>query len=140
MEPATILLFLVAALSSRFMAWVIGTGSSGTTPFAPAIGANAIRTMQAAFLVRILGFAGAVTQGASVFEVVGSDLVVGISLPVMCVIVVLLIGTGLMAIGIYTGYPIATAFTVTGAVVGVGFDLGGEPVWRKYIEIAPIWI
>ncbi|SER89119.1 inorganic phosphate transporter [Natrinema salaciae] len=140
MEPATALLFVVAAVASLFMAWVIGAGSSGATPFAPAVGANAISTMRAAFLVGILGFAGAVTQGGSVSKAVGNGLVDGISLPVSGVIVVLLIGAGLMAIGIYTGYPIATAFTVTGAVIGVGFALGGEPAWTKYAEVGAVWV
>ncbi|ELY66356.1 inorganic phosphate transporter [Natrinema versiforme] len=140
MDPGTILLFAAAALASLFMAWVIGAGSSGATPFAPAVGANAISTMRAAFLVGILGFAGAVTQGGSVSEAVGSGLVDGISLPVSGVIVVLLIGAGLMAIGIYTGYPIATAFTVTGSVVGVGLSLGGDPAWGKYAEISAVWV
>ncbi len=130
MELATILLFLVAGISSLFMAWVIGAGSSGATPFAPAVGANAISTMRAAFLVGILGFAGAVTQGASVSEAVGAGLVDGVTLPTVGVIVVLVIGAGLMAFGISTGYPIATAFTVTGAVVGVGFAIGGDPAWE----------
>ncbi|OLZ40609.1 phosphate transporter [Natrinema saccharevitans] len=140
MEPGTILLFVAAALASLFMAWVIGAGSSGATPFAPAVGANAISTMKAAFLVGILGFAGAVTQGASVSEAVGSGLVEGIALPVGGIIVVLLIGAGLMAIGIYTGYPIATAFTVTGSVIGVGLALGGDPAWEKYVEIGAVWV
>ncbi|WP_323174652.1 inorganic phosphate transporter [Natrialba sp. PRR66] len=140
MEPTTIFLFAAAAVASLFMAWVIGAGSSGATPFAPAVGANAIPTMRAAFLVGILGFAGAVTQGGSVSEAVGSGLVDGISLPVSGVIVVLLIGAGLMAIGIYTGYPIATAFTVTGSVVGVGLALGGDPAWGKYAEIGAVWV
>ncbi|NUB93564.1 inorganic phosphate transporter [Haloterrigena sp. SYSU A121-1] len=140
MDPATILLFATAAVASLFMAWVIGAGSSGATPFAPAVGANAISTMRAAFLVGILGFAGAVTQGGSVSEAVGRGLVDGVSLPVSGVIVVLLIGAGLMAIGIYTGYPIATAFTVTGSVIGVGFALGGDPAWGKYAEIGAVWV
>jgi len=140
MDPGTILLFAAAALASLFMAWVIGAGSSGATPFAPAVGANAIPTMRAAFFVGILGFAGAVTQGGSVSEAVGSGLIDGISLPVSGVIVVLLIGAGLMAIGIFTGYPIATAFTVTGSVIGVGFALGGDPAWGKYAEIGAVWV
>ena len=135
-----ILLFAAAAIASLFMAWVIGAGSSGATPFAPAVGANAISTMRAAFFVGILGFAGAVTQGGSVSEAVGSGLVDGISLPVSGVIVVLLIGAWLMAIGIYTGYPIATAFTVIGSVVGVGLALGGDPAWGKYAEIGAVWV
>jgi PiT family inorganic phosphate transporter len=140
MDPGTILLFVAAALASLFMAWVIGAGSSGATPFAPAVGANAISTMKAAFLVGLFGFAGAVTQGASVSKAVGSGLVEGVTLPITGVIVVLLLGAGLMAIGISTGYPIATAFTVTGSVIGVGFALGGDPAWGKYAEIGAVWV
>jgi len=103
MDITAIALFVVAGLASLFMAWVIGAGSSGATPFAPAVGANAISTMRAAFVVGIFGFAGAVTQGSNVSEAVGSGLVGGISLPATGVIVVLLIGAGLMAIGISTG-------------------------------------
>jgi PiT family inorganic phosphate transporter len=140
MDPALIALFAGAALASLFMAWVIGAGSSGATPFAPAVGANAIATMRAALLVGIFGFAGAVTQGGNVSEAIGSGLVGGISLPVAGVILVLVLGAGLMAVGITTGYPIATAFTVTGAVIGVGLALGGTPVWPKYRQIATVWV
>jgi len=139
MEPSLIGLFLIAGLASLFMAWVIGAGSSGATPFAPAVGANAISTMRAAFVVGLLGLAGAVTQGANVSEAVGRGLIGGLTLPVTGVITVLLIGAGLMAIGIKTGYPIATAFTVTGSVIGVGLALGGTPVWPKYLEIGAVW-
>jgi PiT family inorganic phosphate transporter len=140
MDPALIALFVGAALASLFMAWVIGAGSSGATPFAPAVGANAIATMRAALLVGIFGFAGAVTQGGNVSEAIGSGLVGGISLPIAGVILVLVLGAGLMVVGITTGYPIATAFTVTGAVIGVGLALGGTPVWSKYRQIAAVWV
>jgi len=140
MDPGTILLFVTAAVASLFMAWVIGAGSSGATPFAPAVGANAISTMRAAFVVGIFGFAGAVTQGANVSETLGGGLIAGVTLPATGVIVALGIGAGLMAIGIRTGYPIATAFTVTGAVVGVGIALGGAPVWETYAVIGTVWI
>ena len=140
MDPALIALFVGAALASLFMAWVIGAGSSGATPFAPAVGANALPTMRAAFLVGLFGFVGAVTQGGNVSETVGSGLVGGTSLPVAGVILVLALGAGLMAIGIWTGYPIATAFTVTGAVIGVGLALGGTPVWSTYQQIAAVWV
>ncbi len=140
MELALIALFLTAGIASLFMSWVIGAGSSGATPFAPAVGANAISTMRAAFVVGIFGLAGAVTQGASVSEAVGRGLVGGVSLPASGVIVALFVGAGLMAVGIYTGYPIATAFTVTGAVIGVGLALGGTPVWAKYQQIGTVWL
>jgi PiT family inorganic phosphate transporter len=140
MELAVVALFVTAGLASLFMSWVIGAGSSGATPFAPAVGANAISTMRAAFVVGLFGLAGAVTQGANVSEAVGRGLVGGVSLPASGVIVALLVGAGLMAVGIYTGYPIATAFTVTGAVIGVGMALGGAPVWAKYQQIGAVWV
>ncbi|WP_254766717.1 inorganic phosphate transporter [Salinilacihabitans rarus] len=139
MELTTLVLFLLATAASAFMAWVIGAGSSGATPFAPAVGANAISTMRAAFVVGVFGFLGAATQGGNVSDAVGRGLVTGVELPAAGVIVALAVGAGLMAVGIYTGYPIATAFTVTGAVVGVGLALGGDPAWPKYRQIGAMW-
>jgi PiT family inorganic phosphate transporter len=122
------------------MAWVIGAGSSGATPFAPAVGANAISIMRASLIVGVLGLLGAVLQGGNVSEAIGSELVLGVSIPAVGVIAILAIGAGLMLVGIFTGYPIATAFTVTGAVVGVGLALGGAPAWDKYGEIVALWV
>jgi len=135
-----VLTLVVAGLASLFMAWAIGAGSSGSTPFAPAVGANAISIMRAGFLVGILGLLGAVLQGANVTEAVGSELIIGQSLSATAATVALLIAATLVAIGIFTGYPIATAFTVTGAVVGVGLAMGGDPAWAKYRQITALWV
>jgi len=142
MVEATLLAtLLVAALASLFMAWAIGAGSSGSTPFAPAVGANAISVMRAGFLVGILGFAGAVLQGANVSEAVGQELIAGgVTLSPIGATLALLLAAGLVAIGVFAGYPIATAFTVTGAVVGVGLAAGGAPAWSKYQEIVALWV
>ncbi|WP_436902652.1 anion permease [Halovenus halobia] len=131
---------LVAGLASLFMAWAIGAGSSGSTPFAPAVGANAISIMRAGFLVGILGFSGAILQGANVTSAVGEELIIGTQLSALAAIIALMMAAILVAIGIFTGYPIATAFTVTGAVVGVGLAMGGDPAWAKYQEIATLWV
>jgi PiT family inorganic phosphate transporter len=137
---ATLATFLVAAVASLFMAWAIGAGSSGSTPFAAAVGANAISVMRAGFVVGMLGFLGAVLQGANVTEAVGTELVAGTSLTAPAVIVALLVAATLVALGVFAGYPIATAFTVTGAVVGAGLALGGDPAWVKYREIGALWV
>jgi PiT family inorganic phosphate transporter len=131
---------VVAALASLFMAWTIGAGSSGSTPFAPAVGANAISVMRAGFLVGILGLAGAVLQGANVTEAVGTALIDGVSISAVAATVGLLTAAMLVAVGVFKGYPIATAFTVTGAVIGVGLALGGDPAWPKYRQIAALWV
>ena len=139
-SPEAIATFAVAAIASLFMAWAIGAGSSGSTPFAPAVGANAISIMRAGLVVGVLGFLGAVLQGANVTEAVGAELVGGVTLSASAAIIGLLTAAILVAIGVFAGYPIATAFTVTGAVVGVGLAMGGDPAWAKYVEILTLWI
>ncbi|MFW6003327.1 MAG: anion permease [Halanaeroarchaeum sp.] len=131
---------VVAASASLFMAWAIGAGSSGSTPFAPAVGANAISVMRAGFYVGVLGFAGAVLQGANVSEAIGAELIHNVSLSPLAATVALITGATLVAIGVFAGYPIATAFTVTGAVVGVGLAMGGDPAWGKYRQILALWV
>ncbi|KDE58271.1 phosphate transporter [Halostagnicola sp. A56] len=139
-DIATIGTFLVAALAALFMAWSIGAGSSGSTPFAPAVGANAISVMRAGFFVGLLGFAGALLQGANVSRAVGSELINGVTLTPIAAVVSLSVAATLVAIGVFAGYPIATAFTSTGAVIGVGLAMAGDPAWAKYTEIATLWI
>jgi PiT family inorganic phosphate transporter len=140
MVSAAVATLLVAGLASLFMAWAIGAGSSGSTPFAPAVGANAIGVMRAGFVVGILGLLGATLQGANVTEAVGRELIRGVTLSPAAAVVALVLAALLVAVGVFAGYPIATAFTVTGAVVGVGLAAGGQPAWPKYREIATLWL
>ena len=140
MVIVTVATLSVAAAASLFMAWSIGAGSSGSTPFAPAVGANAISVMRAGLIVGVLGLLGAILQGANVTEAVGTELIGGVTLTAAAAIVALVTAAALVAIGVFAGYPIATAFTVTGAVVGVGLALGGDPAWAKYAEIATLWV
>jgi len=140
MVVATAATLVVAAAASLFMAWSIGAGSSGSTPFAPAVGANAISVMRAGLVVGVLGLLGAVLQGANVTEAVGTELIGGVTLTAAAAIVALVTAAVLVAVGVFAGYPIATAFTVTGAVVGVGLAMGGDPAWPKYAEILTLWV
>ena len=139
MVVATAATLLVAAAASLFMAWSIGAGSSGSTPFAPAVGANAISVMRAGLVVGVLGLLGAILQGANVTEAVGTELIGGVTLTAVAAIVALVTAAALVAVGVFAGYPIATAFTVTGAVVGAGLAMGGEPAVAKYYEILSVW-
>ncbi|WP_411965156.1 anion permease [Haloferax sp. YSMS24] len=139
-ELLSLALVVVATTVSLFMAWIIGAGSAGATPFAPAVGANAISIMRAGLVVGVIAFFGAVVQGESVSSAIGTGLIDGVSLSPVAAVVVLLLAGGLMAAGIVTGIPIATAFTVTGAVIGIGMALGGTPAWAKYQEIASVWV
>ena len=130
----------VAVLASGFMAWAIGAGSSGSTPFAPAVGARAISVLRAGLLVGIFGLLGAILQGGRITSTIGRDLIGGAPLGVEGATIALTIAALLVAVGVFAGYPIATAFTVTGAVVGVGLGLGGTPQLPVYLLIAAVWL
>ncbi|MEF8812682.1 MAG: inorganic phosphate transporter [Halovenus sp.] len=133
------LLFGLATIAALFMAWSLGANSN-SPPFAPAIGANAISTMRAAFLVGILAAAGAVTQGGSISETVGADLIIGPTITPLAATSGLLIAALFMSLGVYTGYPVPAAFATTGAMVGVGLSLGGDPAFATYREIGLFWL
>ncbi len=127
-----------ATLTGLVTAWTLGANSN-SPPFAPAIGANAISTMRAAFLIGILAFFGALVQGGSISETVGAGLIDGVAITSLAATAGLLTATAFMAFGIYSGYPVPAAFATTGAMVGVGLSLGGSPAYGTYQRIAVFW-
>ncbi|WP_338740198.1 inorganic phosphate transporter [Haloplanus salilacus] len=129
----------LATLTSLATAWTLGANSN-SPPFAPAIGANAISTMRAAFLIGILAALGALTQGGAISATIGAGLVDGVQITSLAATAGLLTATGFMAFGVYTGYPVPAAFATTGAMVGVGLSLGGDPAIDTYRRIALFWI
>jgi len=131
-------LVVVATLTGLVTAWTLGANSN-SPPFAPAIGANAISTMRAAFLIGILAALGALTQGGAISETVGAGLIDGVQITSLAATSGLLTATLFMAFGIYSGYPVPAAFATTGAMVGVGLSLGGAPVFDTYRRIIVFW-
>ena len=131
-------LVALATLTSFATAWALGANSN-SPPFAPAIGANAISTMRAAFLIGILAALGALTQGGAISETVGAGLIDGVQITSLAATAGLLTATGFMAFGVYSGYPVPAAFATTGAMVGVGLSLGGDPAVDTYRRIVLFW-
>ncbi|MDY6780245.1 MAG: inorganic phosphate transporter, partial [Halobacteria archaeon] len=112
-------IILVALVASVFMAWTIGANSN-SAPFGPAVGANAIPVMRAALFVGIFASLGAVLQGASISETVGTELINNVTITPLAAATGLLTAATLITIGNRRGYPVPAAFTVTGAMIGVG--------------------
>ena len=131
-------LVVLATLTSLATAWALGANSN-SPPFAPAIGANAISTMRAAFLIGILAALGALTQGGAISETIGAGLINGVQITSLAATTGLLTATAFMAFGVYSGYPVPAAFATTGAMVGVGLSLGGDPAIDAYRRIAVFW-
>ncbi len=133
------ILVVFATLTGLFMAWALGANSN-SPPFAPAIGANAISTMRAAFLIGIFAAAGALTQGGAISETVGADLIGGVTITPLAASIGLLVAASFMVFGVYSGYPVPAAFATTGAMVGVGLSLGGDPAFDTYRRIGTFWV
>ena len=136
--PASILVVAVAVLAGLFMAWALGA-SSNSPPFAPAVGANALPTMRAALFIGIFAGLGAVAQGGSISETVGKELILGVQITPLAAAAGLLTAAGFIVLGVQTGYPVPAAFAVTGAMVGVGLSLGGDPAFDTYRRIGTFW-
>ena len=133
------ILATLATVTGLFMAWALGANSN-SPPFAPAIGANAISTMKAAFLIGLLAAMGALTQGGAISETVGKNLIGGVTITPLAATAGLLTAAGFMAAGVYSGYPIPAAFATTGAMVGVGLSLGGDPAFGTYQRLGTFWL
>src|SRR6056297_1810171 len=133
------ILVLLATVTSLGTAWALGANSN-SPPFAPAIGANAVTTMRAAFLIGILAALGALTQGGSISETVGAGLIDGVAITSLAATAGLLTATAFMAFGVYSGYPVPAAFATTGTIVGVGLSLGGDPAFDTYRQIVTFWL
>ena len=129
----------IATFIGLATAWTLGANSN-SPPFAPAIGANAVSTMRAAFLIGILAALGALTQGGAISETVGSHLIDGVAISSLAATAGLLTATLFMGFGIYSGYPVPAAFATTGAMVGVGLSLGGSPAFDTYQRIGTFWL
>ncbi|WP_238479974.1 inorganic phosphate transporter [Natranaeroarchaeum sulfidigenes] len=121
------------------MAWALGANSN-SPPFAPAIGANAISTMRAAFIIGILAALGALTQGGAISETVGQSLILDVQITALAAIAGLITAASFMIFGVYSGYPVPAAFATTGAMVGVGLSLGGAPAIDTYRELVTFWL
>ncbi len=133
------ILVAFATVSCLFMAWALGANSN-SPPFAPAVGANTISTMRAALLIGILAGAGALAQGGAISKTVGAGLINGVSITPLAATVGLLVAASFMAFGVYSGYPVPAAFATTGAMIGVGLSLGGDPALATYQRIGTFWL
>ncbi|MDQ2074483.1 inorganic phosphate transporter [Haloarcula sp. H-GB4] len=69
---------------------------------------------------------GAILQGGSISETIGKDLVTGVTITPLAAAAALLTAATLITIGNTYGYPIPSAFTAAGAMIGAGIALGGD--------------
>ncbi len=120
------------------MSFTVGANSN-SAPVAPAVGANALSVLKAALLVGLVAGLGAILQGGSISETIGKDLITGVAITPLAAAAALLTAATLITIGNTYGYPIPSAFTVTGAMIGSGIALGGGFAVHEYVVILGFW-
>lgn len=125
---------IFAFLASIFMGVSIGA-SSVAPAFGPVKSSGTTNVLQAALLAGVFAFLGSVLQGANVAGTVGSG-ILSSELTILQAAIVLFIGSGLVIASVLTDYPMPTAFTLVGAVIGVGLGAGysiSSPVITKVV-------
>lgn len=132
------LIFIFALVASVFMG--ISIGASSVAPsYAPANSAGKFNVMQLALLSGIFAFLGSIIQGQNVADTVGSGLLIG-EIGVLQGAVILTVGAGLVIVSVLTDYPMPTAFTIIGAVIGSGIGFGNPVNWMEFAMIIGFWI
>lgn len=132
------IILAAAFLASIFMG--ISIGASSVAPaFGPVNSSGTANVLRSALLAGIFAFIGSVVQGANVTDTVGSGLLGG-ELTVLQAVVVLFIGAGLVIASVLTDYPMPTAFTLVGAVLGVGLGFGYNISSMVLSKVVLYWV
>lgn len=132
------LILIFALIAAFFMGLSIGA-SSVAPAFAPVNSSGSSSVLRLALLAGIFAFIGSVVQGANVTETVGTGILLG-EIQIVQAASILFIGATLVIVSVLTDYPMPTAFTVVGAVIGSGIGFGNEIVYSEVLRIIIFWI
>lgn len=131
-------LSVIAVFAAVFMGISIGS-STVASAFGPVNSSGSANVLRSALLAGIFALLGAITQGGNVAQTVGSGLLVG-EITVLQAAIVLMVGAGLVIVSVMTNYPMPTAFTVIGAVIGAGFAFGNPVQWAGVTRVIGYWL
>lgn len=125
---------LLALIASIFMG--ISIGASSVAPaFGPVNSSGSTNVLRAALLAGVFALIGSVVQGQNVANTVGSGILIG-ELQLVQGAIILFVASILVIISVLTDYPMPTAFTVVGAVLGGALSFGNGinlPVVQKIV-------
>lgn len=128
----------VALFTSVFMGISIGA-SAVASAFGPVNSARSANVLRSALLAGLFALLGAVTQGASVTKTVGSGILMG-QMSQLQAASILLVAAVLVIVSVTRDYPMPTAFTVIGAVIGSGLGFGLGVQWLTVGKIIGYWL
>jgi phosphate/sulfate permease len=128
----------LAIMASIMMGVSIGA-SSVSPAFGPVNSSRSANVLRSALLAGIFALIGSVVQGQNVASTVGSGFLLG-KITVIQGASILLVAAVLVIISVLTDYPMPTAFTVVGAVLGSAFSFGNGISWPVVQKVVGYWI
>ncbi len=131
------LITLVTMVAALFMGISIGASSVAAT-FGPVSSSGAMNVLRAALVAGVFAFLGSILQGHNVAETMGSGLLTT-EIQVAQAAAILFVAGLLVIVSVLTDYPMPTAFTTTGAVVGSAYGFGGAVNWSELFDIVAYW-
>lgn len=132
------LLYVSALAASVFMGISIGA-STVASAFGPVNSARSANILRSALLAGFFAFLGAITQGQNVTSTVGSGIIGG-QIQTSQAALILFVAAGLVIMSVLADYPMPTAFTVIGAVIGSGIAFGNPILFSGVGKILAYWI
>jgi phosphate/sulfate permease len=129
---------LFSLVAAVFMGVSIGA-SSVAPSFAPVNSSGRSSVMRLALLAGVFAFLGAVLQGQNVADTVGSGILSG-GISTLQAAAILLVGSSLVIVSVLTDYPMPTAFTVVGAVIGSGIGFGNPMNFGEIGLVTGFWL
>ncbi|MFW6104645.1 MAG: anion permease [Candidatus Bipolaricaulota bacterium] len=134
------MIFLFLAFpGALFMAWTIGADSASPS-FGPVVSSGSLGVLKSSLLAGLSAFLGAVLQGGEVTQTLSEGFVKGITFSSQSAATILIVSSTLIAIGIWRHYPMPTAYTLVGAVLGGGLGLGGKLNVNQLTFVLTYWI
>ncbi|MFW6038719.1 MAG: anion permease [Candidatus Saliniplasma sp.] len=134
LELLIILVFCAAIFTG------ISIGASSVPPaFGPVTSSGLIGILESALLAGLAAGIGAVVQGGSVTDTIGSGILMG-EMQTLQAFIILLVASILVIASVITKYPMPTAFTVVGAVIGSALSFGNGLRWDSIFRVAGYWI
>lgn len=146
MQAETIIL-VISLLVGFYMAWNIGANDAANS-VGTSVGSGALTLKQAVIAASVFSFAGAVLLGGDVTNTIRKEMIdpeIFAHTPFTLVYGMLaaLIATGLW-LQLATSYalPVSTTHSVVGAIIGIGFIVGGLDALniKKILQIFASWV
>ncbi len=133
------MIFVIAVAVIGAILMAISIGASSVPPaFAPV---NSISSagLRLSLVAGIFAMIGAIVQGGNVSDTISSGLLTG-EIVIAQAASILVVGSLIVIISVLTNYPMPTAFTLVGAVLGSSFAFEGKIIWFSTGITVSFWL